>query len=346
MISHLQARMRQSRQTLRRFIPGLALASLVAMSAQFVAEHSKAPVMLMALLFGMAISFVHETDTKVHEGIDFAAKSILKMGIVLLGARMSSDLVLALGWQTFGLVVFALLATCAFGLIVGRLLGLDRAFALLTAGAVSICGASAALAISAVLPKSENAEKHLFVTIIGVTTLSTIAMILYPALLAQLGTDDALAGRIIGATIHDVAQVVGAGFSISDSAGDTATLVKLIRVSLLAPTVIILALLLRHQQASAMPQSSARPPIIPFFVIGFFALAIINSCDLIPEAWQVSIALISKSALVTAIAAVGIKSNLKEITSIGYAPILLLVLETLFIAIFASTGFVLADRLN
>lgn len=342
MTSIAQHHFSRAKDRMRQLAPGLVLAGLVSMSAQFVAEHSQAPTMLMALLFGMVISFVYETDPKVHAGVEFSAKSVLKFGIVLLGLRMSADIVLALGWQSVCLVVFALLATMVFGLIVARMLGLSRNFAVLTAGAVSICGASAALAIWAVLPKTQDSEKRLFVTIVGVTALSTVAMIIYPALLLQFGASDSLAGRVIGATIHDVAQVVGAGFSVSEPAGDTATLVKLVRVSLLAPFVLILGVLMRRHVTYSSGASS-RPPIVPVFVIGFILMAVLNSLGWIPEWMHAPIEVTSKAALVIAIAAVGIKSNLKEIASIGFAPIALLILETLFIALFATSGFLLLD---
>ena len=338
MIKLALASIDQSRNTLLDLLPGLALSALVAMSAQFVAEHSQAPSMMMALLFGMAISFVYETDPKARPGIEFSAKSILKLGIVLLGARISADVVSSLGWQTICIVVFALISTMGLGLVVGKMLGLDRSFSILTAGAVSICGASAALAISSVMPKTEHSEKQLFVTIVGVTALSTIAMILYPALLQHMGVAEQQAGQIIGATIHDVAQVVGAGFSISEPAGDTATLVKLLRVSMLAPTVIVIALVMR-KQAKASLVGTKHPPIVPIFVIGFFALATLNSLGCIPDSLKEPITTISRAALLTAIAAVGLKTNLRQIASVGYAPIILMIVETLFIALIGTLGF-------
>lgn len=328
------------KERMRELGPGLVLAGLVAMSAQFVAEHSQAPAMLMALLFGMVISFVHETDPQVRAGVEFSAKRVLKFGIVLLGARMSAQVAFALGWQSVCLVVFALLTTMAFGLIVARLLGLSRDFAILTAGAVSICGASAALAISAVLPKTKDSDKQLFVTIVGVTALSTVAMIIYPVLLSYFAVSDPLVGRIIGATIHDVAQVVGAGYSVSDTAGDSATLVKLVRVSMLAPFVLILGLLMRRQSAQKSERTT-RPPIVPVFVIGFILMAVLNSIGWIPDWMKSPIETLSKAALLMAIAAVGIKSNLREMASIGYAPIALLVLETIIIVVVAATGLLL-----
>ncbi len=343
MIDGAQERLGRIQLFLSRFVPGCALAALVAMSAQFVAEHSQAPAMLMALLFGMVISFVYETDPKVRPGIDFSATPVLKIGIVLLGVRISADVAIELGWQTLSVLIIALITTMALGVIAGRILGLDRNFTILTAGAVSICGASAALAISSVLPKSKESENQLFVTIAGVTALSTVAMILYPVLLQQFEIGDTLAGKIIGATIHDVAQVVGAGFSISEPAGDTATLVKLLRVSLLAPTVIVVALMMRHR-ANAATADVKHPPIIPPFILAFLILAALNSVGAIPDGLMEPITTVSRAALLTAIAAVGLKTNLRQIASVGYKPIILLVTETIFIAIVGTIGFLILGR--
>lgn len=338
----VQNRLSKTRALVSTYLPGTALAGLVAMSAQFVAEHSQVPAMMMALIFGMTVSFVHETDESVHPGIEFTAKTVLKFGIVLLGVRISADAVFALGWQTVCLIIFALLATMALGVLAGRLLGLSRSLSILTAGAVSICGASAALAISTVLPKSEESERNLFITIVGVTVFSTIAMILYPAILANFDLTDETAGRVLGATIHDVAQVVGAGFSVSDPAGDAATLVKLARVCLLAPTVLIIAVIMRRNANNRIDSQKAdRPPLLPLFVIGFIFVASLNSFGLIPEPVVEPVTIVSKAALLIAIAAVGIKTNLRQLPSVGYAPIFLLALETAIIASIGALGFIL-----
>ena len=320
----------------RRIMPGVLLSGVVAMAAQFVSEHSQAPSMLMAILFGMAISFLSEEETTLRAGIDFTAKVVLKIGIVLLGVRISFETLLSLGWEVVALVALGLVATIGFGLAIGRLFGQSVRFSLLTAGAVSICGASAALAISSVLPNTERSERQLFLTIVGVTALSTVAMIVYPALLAQLGYNETVSGAFIGATIHDVAQVVGAGFSISEPAGDVATLVKLIRVTLLAPTVVIIALLFRKR---GEPKDSGRKaPILPMFIIGFLTLATFNSMGWIGENVRDVTIILSKTALLTAIAAVGIKTNFREMLAFGYGPIALIVAETVFIAVFAGLG--------
>ena len=139
----------------KSLIPGFALACIIALLAAFVASQTGAPTMLMALLFGMTVNFTtREKPEYFTPGLDFCAKTILKIGIVLLGARISLTVFMTLGWAAIIKVSAALVATVIFGLILGKVLGKSREFSILTAGAVSICGASAALAIASVLPLS------------------------------------------------------------------------------------------------------------------------------------------------------------------------------------------------
>ena len=133
---------------------------------------------------------------------------------------------------------------------------------ILTGGAVAICGASAALAISSILPKSGSRERDTIFTVIAVTTFSTIAMIVYPVIVTFIGLDDRAAGVFLGGTIHDVAQVVGAGYSISEEVGDLSTIIKLFRVSMLVPVVLLLTLMFRAKT------TEARGFFIPPFVSG------------------------------------------------------------------------------
>ena len=196
---------------------------------------------------------------------------------------------------------------------------------------VSICGASAAMAIAAVLPRNELSERNLSFTVFSVTLLSTLAMIVYPIIAQLLGLDTFATGVFLGGTIHDVAQVVGAGFSVSDQVGETATTVKLIRVSLLAPFVLVLTLSLRAAGAEERA-GGARPPIVPGFVLAFLALAFVNSLGWIPEVVQSLLWALSKWAILTAIAAVGMKTELRRILEVPRQSVVLIVLETLFIA--------------
>ena len=320
----------------RAILPGLAVAGLVAVAAQFLSEHYGAPAMLMAILLGIALHFLSEEGRTV-AGVDFAARGLLRLGVALLGARISVELLAGLGPARVALVVAGVAATLGFALLVAPLFGRGRPFAVLTGGAVAICGASAAMALAAVLPRHDRSEQDLVFTVVGVTVLSTLAMILYPVAVGWLGLDARAAGLFLGATIHDVAQVVGAGFSVSDETGEAATLVKLIRVTLLAPVVLILALFLRARAEGTGP----RPPLLPGFVAGFLVLAALNSFHLLPG-WLVEGAdAVSRWALLTAIAAVGMKTSIPRLLQVGGPAIGLLVAETAFLAAFILGGIAL-----
>ncbi|MEM6325455.1 MAG: putative sulfate exporter family transporter, partial [Pseudomonadota bacterium] len=305
-----------------------------------VAEHYTAPAMLMALLFGIALNFL-STAEPTSAGVAFTGRTVLRFGVAILGARISVELFLSLGWDMIWLLVLGIVATVGFGLLFARLVKKDTRFAVLTAGSVAICGASAAIAISAVLPRDEKTERNLLFTVLGVTLLSTVAMVLYPIFTKFMGFDEQTAGIFIGATVHDVAQVVGAGFSISESAGETSTLVKLIRVSLLAPVVVVISFWFRAQQERA---DGKRPPIMPSFVVGFLVLAGLNSFGLIPPAIGSFLSALSSWALLSAIAAVGMKTDLRNVLQVGGGAIALIVAETLFLAALILGGLSVLGR--
>lgn len=322
--------------TLRALFPGFLIAALIALSAQFISDHYGAPAMLMALLFGIALNFLSENGP-CQAGIAFSARTVLRFGVVLLGMRISFEMAAQLGWGIIVLVTGGVVATILFGMLIGRLTGHSRQFSFLSAGSVAICGASAAMAIAAILPQDERSEERLVFTVVGITILSTLAMILYPVLAVVLGFSDRLAGVFIGATVHDVAQVVGAGFSVSQEAGEVATIVKLIRVAMLAPIILVASLLIRSS-AKGAEKTGPRPPIVPGFVAGFVIVVVINSLGLIPQSLIALSSELSRWALLTAIGAVGLKTSLGEVVKVGYSAIALLVVETAFIALFIFGG--------
>ena len=311
----------------RNIAPGLTMAALIAMAAQFLSDHYGAPVMLMAILLGIPFHFMTE-DPRMSQGITFASRWLLRFGVALLGLRVSVEMVLAVGWEFLGFLVLAVGMTIILSVLTARFFGRDRMFGFLTGGAVAICGASAAMAISSILPKRAEAERDLVFTVISVTLLSTVAMILYPILASALGLSEHDTGLFLGATIHDVAQVVGAGFSVSEETGELATLVKLLRVTLLAPVVLIGSILLR----SSLPKGAKRPPLLPSFVVVFLILAALNSFQLVPAAITAPAAKLSSAALVTAVAAVGMKTSLAQLREVGASSTAMIGLQTVFLA--------------
>ena len=314
--------------------PGIAIAGLVAISAQFLNEHYGAPAMLMAILLGMPLNFLSEKDQRTAEGIAFSGKTLLRIGVALLGVRISVEMVQTLGLPMLLVIASGVAATIGFSLLVCGLFGRDKLFGFLSGGAVAICGASAAMAIGSILPKREHAERDLAFTVITVTVLSTLAMIIYPIITANLGLSTEATGVFLGGTIHDVAQVVGAGFSISEETGDLSTLVKLIRVTLLAPVVFIAALILRNK----VEPGTQRPPLIPTFVVAFLVLATLNSFGLIPEVLREAAGHVSRWALLAAIAAVGMKTSIPKLLEVGGPAIWMVVTQTVFLALFVMAG--------
>jgi len=321
----------------RAVFPGFAVSVLTAATAQFLSEHYGAPAMLMALLLGLALNFLSEDGTRTAKGVDFTARSVLRIGVALLGARISVDLLVQLGGVAVALVVAGVILTILAALAVSRFAGRDWSFALLTGGSVAICGASAAMAISAVLPRHEKSERDLVFTVLSVTVLSTVAMVIYPMLAGFFAFDAHDSGLFLGGTIHDVAQVVGAGFSVSPETGEIATLVKLIRVSMLAPVVLVFALVIR-QSGLVAAQPKDRPPLMPLFVIGFLVLAGLNSIGMIPQVFADWVGSLSRWALLIAVAAVGIKTSLARMVEVGASAIGLVVFETVFLGIFIVVG--------
>ena len=318
---------------LRHGYRGLLVAVTVALCAGFLSDHYGAPVMLFALLIGMAFHFLAENE-HCKGGIDFASKTLLRMGVALLGFRLSLSDVAAQGWLSVAIIVGLVLLTIVSGWLLAPLLRRSTQLGLLTGGAVAICGASAALAIAAAMPKRKGLDQDTLFTVVAVTTLSTIAMVVYPILFSVAGYDDAQAGFLIGATVHDVAQVVGAGYSISDEAGNMATLTKLKRVLLLPLVIIAIALFFRAPDAKGVG--------LPLFVVMFIVFMVINSLGVLPAALVEMLVEASRWMLITAIAALGVKTSLGAMVGLGGRHIALVCIQTvvLLIAAMAIVGFI------
>ena len=318
----------------KKLVPGLLVTALVAMAAAFLGSHYKGSMLLFALLLGLALHFVSE-DKRCAAGIQFASSTVLRLGVALLGLRLTIDHVVTLGWQTVVALLVAVGLTIVLGLLLARVFKLDSSLGLLIGGATAICGASAALAISSVLPRSAHLERDTTLTVVSVTTLSTMAMVVYPLITQWLGFDAVTAGKFIGATIHDVAQVVGAGYTIDQATGDYATIVKLFRVSMLAVVVVMVSALFKRQREAAAEQHHGKKPgLVPWFLWVFVALVAINSLGWVPPGLQHQLSDLSRNCLVLAIAALGLKTSFQQLAQAGWRPFALLVVETLWMAAF------------
>ncbi|MEY2790731.1 MAG: hypothetical protein RL295_895 [Pseudomonadota bacterium] len=305
--------------------------SVIALASTFLSEHYGGPLLLYALLIGLAFHFLHSSPD-VKAGVDFCGRTVLRLGVALLGARITFGQVMQLGPEVALVVFLGLCLTIVLGVWAAKLLGRTRDEGLLSGGSVAICGASAALAISAVLPQTKENQRFTLLAVVSVTVLSTVAMVLYPLLIQLLEMAQGPAGVFLGGTIHDVAQVVAAGMIIGPEAGDIATVVKLFRVMLLVPVVMVISFLYRNQQN--FTEQDVTMPLVPGFLLAFLVMMLLATSQQLPAEWVRWASDFSRICLVVAIAAAGIKTSIEDILKLGWQPLTLFVAETLFIGVF------------
>jgi uncharacterized integral membrane protein (TIGR00698 family) len=306
--------------------PGLVVVGVASAAATWFSEHYGMPVILAGLLLGLALNFV-SAERKVHPGLDFCGTSCLRWGIVLLGTQVTAMQIGNLGAVAFLGLVLIMALVIGSGLI-GARLGEQSVYSGWLAGvATAICGASAALAIYAVIGRDRLNQSQFTLTLVGVALASAIAMTFYPIIASSLAFTDMQAGFLMGAAVHDVAQALGGGYSFSQSAGETATIVKLSRVALLAPAVALIGLAIgRDQGKQAGLFSKLR---LPWFILAFFAAVAVNSMVAAP-AWVAEYGLLaSKAMLLFAVTATAMRSRLDLLLTQGWRALLPVMLATL-----------------
>jgi uncharacterized integral membrane protein (TIGR00698 family) len=310
----------------RDYLPGLVVAVLATMAAASLNQRYGAPLTLMALLIGLALNFL-SADRRLTPGLTLASRELLRWAIVLVGARITFAQIVALGPEALVMVIATVAATIGAGVLAARALGFSAPFGVLAGGAVAICGGSAAMALSATLGERRVRQSELTLVLVGISSMSSLAMMLYPGIAHSLGFSDAQAGYFLGGSVHDVAQALGAGYAFSPGAGETATIVKLARVALLAPVLGIIALMFPAQLE--ITGAKTKTAMVPWFVLGFFAVAGVNSTGIIPATVSHFAADSAAWMLAVSVAATAIRSPLGEILKAGPKPLLVIAISTL-----------------
>lgn len=304
------------RAALRTYLPGLAIVGVAAGTSAWLAEHYGFPIILLGLLIGLALNFVAREET-THPGLDVASRTCLRWGIVALGFQVTLAQVWALGIWPFAALVAIMALTFAAGLLGARVSGQSRYAGILAGGATAICGASAALALYGIIGRDRLSQAQFALTLVGVSLASALAMSIYPAVAGEIGLSDSQAGFLIGASIHDVAQAIGGGFSFSDAAGSEATIIKLSRVALLGPVLILVSLWL-GKNASRGQTPVWRRVTLPWFIVGFVMLVLINSVVAVPGMVRDGFMGGSKALLLFAVIATAMRSDLALILKLGW----------------------------
>lgn len=309
-----------------KVLPGLGLVIIATVCAYALATLLHFPAIIVALIVGMALHPLLTRVSVIRSGVFFAADPLMRLGVACLGAGVNAALLLTLGWPIFVTLILAIGATVLCGLVAGKWLAQTRRFSILSAGAVAICGASAALAIGCALPKTDKDNRDVSVVIVAVSLLSAAGILLHPLLTTALALSDVSAGFVLGGSLHNVAQAIAAGFSVSDPAGEMATLVKMSRVALLAPFVMIVALMFRGAgDSEGGGRKLALPPV---FLLGFLALMAASSAHLIPQSVETGLGYVSKACLLLAMTAIGLQIPIMDMVKLDRRAMLLLLLET------------------
>lgn len=324
--------------SISEILPGLILCGGTGLVAIVIASKTTAPAALLALLLGL-LGCRYGRRPMFIPGVHVSGKVLLRLGVLLMGARLSVPRLIVIG-PAIDLISIAALAVClASGFFIGPLLRLSREQTILGAGAVAICGASATLALAAILPPSPTRDRHAAFTVAAVTLLSTAAMILYPLLVHALHLSNMQAGSFFGASIHDLTQVLGAGATISPQSLDAATVSKLVRIACLMPVVSLVGIVIR--QASGNNSGAHRTSIVPPFLLGFVALAIISGFEFIPSSVTAVLSQTSNFLLIMATAALGFSTYPKDLRACGWRPLTLILIQT---AIIGTTALLLTMR--
>ncbi len=328
----------------RDLLPGLTLAALIAVlavvGAPLAAKAIPLPAMLIALFLGVALNPLAR-QARFQAGLVFCLKTLLRWAVALLGLRIALGDIAALGFSTAALVVGSMAVTVISGFLLAHVCGQASEYGALAGAGTAVCGASATLATSIVLPDYKGKEADVAFVVIAVNALSTAAMVLYPMICGWLGFDAQFTGVMLGATIHDVAQVVGAGYAVSDTVGNTAVIVKLFRVFLLLPMVVAIGWWFTR---SAVRADAGKIPF-PVFALVFVALCVLNSvapsiAGIGPVYAWIKGPLIEASTwgLLIAISALGLGTSLPAIAALGWRHVATVTGTTIVILAVVTAG--------
>lgn len=316
---------------LKKYLPGFLIAFAIAAAAkglemlESMAGLHLIGASVIALFIGMGINAYYKPNSTTAPGIKFTSKKILKFAIILLGASLNINIILTVGKFSLTVMVFTLATCFGIGHFTGKALGLNWKMSNLISAGTGICGGSAIAAIAPVI----DADDLDIAYGLSATFLFDMAMIvLFPIFGRWLNLSDAAYGLWAGTAVNDTSSVVAAGYAFSEAAGDFATMVKLTRTLAIIPTVLIFAFInmsIKKKAAVAAGDVKVKVNIVsifPWFILGFLAMAALNSLGIIPAAVSTALKDLSKFLMVCALAAIGLNTSFAEMKKSGAAPML------------------------
>ena len=317
---------------------GLLVCILAGILAAYISETTMIPVMLLAIIIGLLLHVLNSVSI-LKDGINWSSRSLLYAGVALMGLRIDLTDLSQIGFMAPLFVILTLITTLLVGYAVARALGQSKDFSILMSGAVGICGVSAAAAICSALEDNPLRDAQLAITVAGITVLSTLAMLLYPFISNALHLNILESGIFMGGGIHNVSQAVGAGYAVSNEAGDLAVIFKLIRVSMLLPVIIIISLV--WGKGSSTPYPNVRSKLkasTPPFLIVFCLLALLSCLNIIPDLAKNAGNISAHWALIISLVAIGIKTDTRLVMKVGAKPLTIMTLTTAFMGAMLLIG--------
>lgn len=312
---------------IKKIFPGFSVAILIALLANFL--ESLLPIHLIgssviALFIGMILNNYIKTDI-LKPGLKFTSKKVLKFAIILLGCSLSIGMVLQVGQFSLIVMIFTLFTCFGVGFFVGKLLGLNWKLSNLISAGTGICGGSA---IAAIAPVIEADDSDIAYAMSSTFIFDMVMILLFPVMGRMLNLSDQAFGLWAGTAVNDTSSVVAASYAYTETAGDIATMVKLTRTLSIIPVVIIFALInikisnKTNKNSTSLKDKVSVVSIIPWFIVGFVGLTIINSFGIIPENISIFAKDLSKFLMVSALASIGLNTSFKDMKKSGVAPML------------------------
>jgi len=308
------------------FILGIIICFAVAGLSVFIEKIIPGDMLgasIIALFMGTIInSFFHPSWIK--PSLKFTSKKILKLAIILLGASLSVNVIMSVGKMTFFVMIFTFAMCFGGGYFIRKLFGLNWKLSNLISAGTGICGGSA---VAAIAPVIDADDKDIAFAMSSTFLFDMVMVALYPIMGKLLGMSDIAYGIWAGTSVNDTASVVASGYAFSEIAGDFATMVKLTRTIAIIPTVLVFAYIGTRAKRKELQTETGNKKvnilkIIPWFIAGFLALAILNSVGFIPLEVSAIMKNASKFLMVTALAAIGLGTSITDFKKAGFAPML------------------------
>jgi uncharacterized integral membrane protein (TIGR00698 family) len=323
---------------IKDYSPGLLVCILAGILAAYISKITMVPVMLLAIIIGLLLHVLNSVSI-LKDGINWSSRGLLYAGVALMGLRIDLTDLSQVGFMAPLFVILTLITTLLVGYAIARASGQSKDFSILMSGAVGICGVSAAAAICSALEDNPLRDAQLAITVAGITVLSTLAMLLYPFISNALNLNILESGIFMGGGIHNVSQAVGAGYAVSNEAGDLAVIFKLIRVSMLLPVIIIISLVWGKGSSTPYPnvRSKLKASTPPFLVV-FCLLALLSCLNIVPDLAKNAGNISAHWALIISLVAIGIKTDTRLVMKVGVMPLTIMTLTTAFMGAMLLIG--------